>query len=216
MFLCLVLFMCFAHSGVTCAAEYQKAHDTLFRLIGQSCITSPDNGATVYAFSQFLHRHKCTSLSLNSGYYVHYIQLHREPFTLLAYACYSVTCDHRIVFELCSAGADPNHKYEYGLYPATYVFKSLIRLYPTRDERAHYVKNQVQKLSILNDTIQLDSFVTIDADDNSQNDEDVHLAVDRCVIKLITPEIKVWLKQLLEHPVAPLNFESKNCAYKLQ
>lgn len=212
----LVLWACFSIIGITYTAEHQKAHDTLFRLMGQSCINSPDNEAIFNVFSRFLHNYKSTFLSLNSGYYVHYIQPNNEPFTLLGYACYSVTCDHRIALELCSVGADPNHKYEYGLYPATYIFKSLIHLYPTRDEHAHYIKNQVQKLSILNDTVQLDSFVTIDADDNNQNDDDVHLAVDRCVIKLITPEINVWLKQLLEHPVSPLNFESKDCAYKLQ
>lgn len=201
-----------------CAAEYQRAHNRLFELISQSCITSHHNGAKFHEFSQFLHSNK-NLLILNSSYYVHYLQANPEPFTLLAYACSSVTSDYRIVQELCAIGADPNHKYQYsGLYPATYIFKSLIWLYPRRNEHVHYIKNQVQKLSILNDAVPFDSFVTVARNnaDETQEDTDARLAVDRCVIKLITPEIKEWLKELLEQGVAPLNFESKDSAYKLQ
>ncbi len=201
----LAFFIGISIGGALCAAEHQKAHDKLFALIGQSCITSPNNEQKTKEIIAFVQKNTIQKLlDLNSRYYVIYPQVPSEPLTALAYACHLVTCDSQVVFELCKMGANPNVKHEFGLYPATCCFQSLERLYPKKDEHAHYVENQMQKLRILNNVVQIDDFVHIGSE--SEPTDENELKVDWCVKKIMIGDVRDWIRELLKRPFMKLTF----------
>lgn len=138
-------------------------------------------------------------LDLNSSYHTIYpsCQPKPKPFTSLAYACDLVTCDHHVVRALCKAGADPNFKNLYGLYPATCCLKGMIRFYTPYDENdpfnTHpYFNNQLNKFGILYDHVY-----------GGDDDGNRRLLLDTDIKQLLTKDIKNWLRDLLKKCIYP-------------
>jgi hypothetical protein len=132
-------------------------------------------------------------LELNSSYHTIYPSslLNPKLLTTLAYACSLVTCDHRIVEALCKAGADPNFKNSYGLYPATCCLKGMIRFYTPYDDNkpfnTHpYFDNQVIKFGILYDHVH-----------DFNGDGNKILFLDDDIKQLLTEDIKYRQRDLL-------------------
>lgn len=226
-----VLFLfCIGSAQQSYGCQADKLYQTLFYKISHNCITSSEETlkTQLNELGYFLDKHvhawverqndilicgkQHGKIAANSSYHV--IKAGDESLTLLAYACDLVTCDYRVVELLCKAGADPNFKNQFGLYPASCCLKGLIRLYHRYHNDTVPVDNQLRKLAILYRAAVAaaqDAFVLVSDNENSPPLKRVHpagdihttvvnahgeikLSVDHKIKALLTRDIQKWFR----------------------